>query len=134
MSINRREFLLVTAAVTCGCASSGNENAYPTAVDSGPVDIGPASNFTTDGVYDQFRAAGVFLIRQHGKVAALSAVCTHRACPLRAVADGSFYCKCHGSTFDPQGKVTKGPAKRDLPALQITTAGDGHLIVTKPPV
>jgi len=48
---------------------------------------------------------------------ALSSICTHRNCLLTAEPDHSFFCNCHGSTFDENGKVTEGPAKRNLPVL-----------------
>ena len=50
---------------------------------------------------------------------------------LKAERDYSFYCRCHGSTFDPGGKVTEGPATRNLPVLP-TTNSQGHLIVKVP--
>ena len=49
---------------------------------------------------------------------------------LTARHDCSFYCKRHGSTFDPGGHVTKGPANRDLPLLATSVNGAGHLLVT----
>jgi hypothetical protein len=44
--------------------------------------------------------------------------------------DDSFYCDCHWSNFDPAGKVTQGPADRDLPVFQSMTSATGHLMVT----
>jgi Rieske Fe-S protein len=56
-------------------------------------------------------------------------MCTHRACRLRAEPDHSFYRKCDGSMFDPDGKVSEGPAIRDLPLLPASVESDGHLWV-----
>ena len=94
------------------------------------VDAGPAGDYAKDGVYGKFRGQGFFVIRNHGKVLAISALCTHRQCKLTAEQDRSFSCDCHGSTFDPSGKVTQGPAKRDLPQLPCRVDGRGHLWVT----
>ena len=47
-----------------------------------------------------------FIVRKGASLFALSAICTHRHCKLEAEADKTFYCPCHGSTFDPEGKVT----------------------------
>src|SRR5207237_5649233 len=94
------------------------------------VDAGPVAQYAQDGVYDQFRDAGVFVIRREQTLFALSSVCTHRGCKVRAQADGSFSCKCHGSTFDRDGHVTKGPAKRDLPRLQMDIV-NGIVVVKK---
>jgi Rieske Fe-S protein len=89
-------------------------------------------NFATDGVYDAFRSLGFFVIRRGGNLSALSSICTHRQVQLKARPDGSFYCKRHGSTFDPTGHVTKGPAKRDLPILSTSVNAAGHLLVKVP--
>jgi len=53
---------------------------------------------------------------------------------LTVERDRSFYCKCHGSTFDPDGHVTEGPARRDLPLLPAYTNEQGQLIVNIPAV
>ncbi len=58
-----------------------------------------------------YRDFGFFVIRRGDQLLALSAICTHRKCKLYAEPDSSFYCKCHGSTFDPCRPVCcKGPA------------------------
>lgn len=96
------------------------------------VDAGPASRYGPDGVYDHFRDQGFFVIRKGKRLLALSAFCTHRKCKLTAEPDRSFYCECHGSTFDPNGKVTAGPAKRDLPMFPVVVNESGHLLVEVP--
>jgi cytochrome b6-f complex iron-sulfur subunit len=123
MSMNRREFIILTAAVAAGCKADGG--AAPVSEER-TIDAGPISNYTADGVYDQFRNQGFFVIRSGGKLFALSAICTHRACKLNVTPDHSFFCKCHGSTFDESGKVTKGPATRDLPTLLSSTDGNSN--------
>ena len=91
-----------------------------------------ASDYAKDGVYSGFVARGFFVVRRGDKLFALSAICTHRKCQLTAELDHSFYCKCHGSTFDPAGRVTEGPAKRDLPVLPTATNSEGQLLVRVP--
>jgi Rieske Fe-S protein len=59
----------------------------------------------------------------------LSSICTHRHCIVSAEPDHSFHCKCHGSEFDPGGKVTNGPATRNLPVLPSSIDENHHLIV-----
>ena len=131
--MNRRDFLLLAAAAVAGCSS-----APPGAVSPAPetrlVNAGPVNNYAADGVYARFRNQGFFLIRRGGKLFALSAICTHKRCKLDAEPDRSFSCPCHGSTFDANGHVTEGPAKRDLPALSTFINEQGDLLVTVPAI
>ena len=131
MEINRRQFLILTAGVVAGCKTE-NDGGVLTAKGERTINAGPASNFAADGVYGNFRDQGFFVIRKGEKLFALSAICTHRKCKLAAELDHSFYCKCHGSTFDPAGHVTEGPAKRDLPMFSISTDEQGQLLVKVP--
>ena len=68
-------------------------------------------------------------------VVAYSAVCTHTGCEVGAflVDEQALYCDCHQSKFDPsdQGRVTDGPAPRNLPALPVRVV-DGRLEVAGP--
>ena len=130
LNLNRREFVILTCAAAAGCSSEPKqaENA-PVVLRPASIDAGPATAFASDGVYDSFVRQGFFIIRRGNELVALSSICTHRTCKLKAEPDHSFYCKCHGSTFDPSGHVTEGPAKRDLPVLPTTIDDRGHLMV-----
>jgi Rieske Fe-S protein len=131
MKINRRQFLLLTAGFAAGCEAV-DDGGSPAANKGRTINAGPVSNYAAEGTYNNFRDAGFFVIRQGGKLFALSAICTHRKCKLTAEPDRSFYCKCHGSTFDPSGHVTEGPAKRDLPVFSAVTDENGQLLVKLP--
>jgi nitrite reductase/ring-hydroxylating ferredoxin subunit len=125
--VNRRQFLMLAVAGVVA----------PRAVEGNPtpdrlVDAGPLSNYAAEGLYSGFRDQGFFLVRKGAQLPALSASCTHRKCKLTAKPDRSFYCKCHGSMFDPGGKVTEGPAKRDLPILPTMVNDLGPLLVKIP--
>jgi len=130
MIINRRQFLLLTAGLAAGCAAA-RDHASAAAAER-TVNAGPASDYAKDGVYGRFRDASFFVVRRGDKLFALSAICTHRKCKLTAEADRSFYCPCHGSTFDAAGHVTEGPARRDLPVLPVHTNEQGQLMVNVP--
>lgn len=121
--IKRRDFLILAASVLAGSKAQANPAGERV------VDVGPASNFAKDGVYAAFESQGFFIVRKGSQLLALSAFCTHRKCKLAAESDRSFYCRCHGSTFDPNGKVTEGPAKRDLSQLSLTVNEKGNVLV-----
>lgn len=132
--INRRDFLLCVAGVSAlaGCQTSeeGGQSANPAA--ERVINAGPVSAYASDGVYSRYRDSGFFVVREGQKLFVLSATCTHKKCKLVAESDRSFYCKCHGSTFDPEGKVTNGPAKRDLPGFATEVNEQGQLLVKVP--
>ena len=131
MKLNRRQFLVLSACAAGGCVSPG-EGGGVAAGKAETVNAGPAGLFATDGVYSNFSARGFFIVRHGGRLFALSAICTHRKCALAAEPDGSLYCRCHGSTFDRGGHVTKGPARRDLPVLSAYTNEQGQFVVSVP--
>lgn len=77
----------------------------------------------------------VALFRDAEGVYAISTICTHLGCVVKAAA-GGFECPCHGSRFAPDGSVTKGPAPKALPWLQVTGGGEDWVIdegATVPP-
>ena len=96
------------------------------------IDAGLVTSYNADGVYEAYRDLGFFVVRKGEKLIALSSFCTHRKCKLATARDRSFHCNCYGSTFDPNGKVTAGPANRDLPMLPSVTNEKGHLLVKVP--
>lgn len=50
---------------------------------------------------------------------AISLSCTHQGCTVKRQGNGQFLCPCHGSLFAADGTVLSGPAKQDLPRLQV---------------
>jgi len=73
---------------------------------------------------------GVLLVRHAGRVHALVDRCSHRGCSL---SDGSFdgaaiTCSCHGSRFDLDGRLLRGPATASQPTLD-TRVRDGRIEV-----
>jgi Rieske Fe-S protein len=45
--------------------------------------------------------------------AAVNLICTHKGCTVE-IEGNKFVCPCHGSEYTLEGKVTEGPAKKDL--------------------
>jgi len=131
--MNRRQFLrLIVGAVIVSrhtlCAGGSPTGTMGERV----VNAGPVSNYATDGQFEGFIDQGFFVIRKGQTLLALSAECTHRQCKLKAGSERSFYCPCHGSRFDSSGKVTEGPARRDLPIFPSMVNENGQLLVTVP--
>jgi len=128
MMLNRRQFLLLTSGLVSGCQVT--DNGGKSVVGAGRrINAGAVGDYAKDGVYSNYRDYGFFVIRRGDQLFALSAVCTHRNCKLSVASDSSFYCKCHGSTFDAIGHVTQGPARRDLPTLSSYTNELNELVV-----
>jgi nitrite reductase/ring-hydroxylating ferredoxin subunit len=86
-----------------------------------PESLAPGAPFLPAG-----RSVAVF--RDVGGVYAISLVCTHLGCIVKQAANG-FDCPCHGSRFAADGEVTKGPAPKALPWLQVKRTGAGTYIV-----
>jgi glycine/D-amino acid oxidase-like deaminating enzyme/nitrite reductase/ring-hydroxylating ferredoxin subunit len=60
-----------------------------------------------------------------GACHARSAVCTHLGGVVSwNAAEGSWDCPCHGSRFDPMGRVIDGPANSDLPVVELEADTD----------
>ncbi len=68
------------------------------------------------------------LIRQQTGFSALSLICTHLGCTVE-VKTNEFICPCHGSRYDGNGGILRGPATKPLPVLRVEVRADGHLIL-----
>ena len=139
--MNRREFVVLGSAIAAGCAlcacgaeafaAPGDKGsmAGSSGGGGGKIDIGPLTDYASDGITDKFMRPNRFaVVRNDGKIYACSARCTHKSSPLK-VKDGHFACPSHGSEFSSQGTVTKGPAKSSLVRYAISKNDAGHLIV-----
>jgi cytochrome b6-f complex iron-sulfur subunit len=145
MELNRRDFVTGAALTVCGgmvgCRADRAGETPADATDpsdlppetnpQGTVDVGAASAYPRDGVYDRYaRSDRIYIVRQDRRLYALRSVCTHRACLVVPHAS-AFRCPCHGSRFAVDGTVTKGPATRPLPHYAIVRTEGGRLIVDK---
>jgi cytochrome b6-f complex iron-sulfur subunit len=64
----------------------------------------------------------VALFRDDRGVHAISLVCTHLGCIVKPTAQG-FDCPCHGSVFDRDGRVVRGPAPQPLSWFKVSADG-----------
>jgi Rieske Fe-S protein len=80
----------------------------------------------------QIPQARIFLQKDEGGYFALDNVCTHLGCLIHPQPSGGFACPCHGSLFTADGQVTRGPAARPLPYLELQWDSTGQLVVNRP--
>jgi nitrite reductase/ring-hydroxylating ferredoxin subunit len=141
VQLNRRQLLVTAAAVTCACAVGCPmaEAAAAKDTDTSSVDIGTLADYPKDGPYDKFakKPAALIVVRDQGKLYALTSVCTHKSKQLK-VDGNEIVCTAHDSPFDNQGvpkpKTKDGddtPAKDPLDRYAISRNAQGKLIVDK---
>ncbi len=68
--------------------------------------------------------------KEDNSYTALLLKCTHQDNQLTAAADG-FSCSLHGSAFNKDGRVVKGPAERALHTYPVTLDNNQLIINTK---
>jgi cytochrome b6-f complex iron-sulfur subunit len=90
-------------------------------------DLGLASAFPIDS-HALLADVPAVLFHKKSGFGALSLVCAHLGCTVEQKADG-FICPCHGSRYDADGNLLRGPSQKSLRTLRIETAPDGHLIL-----
>jgi cytochrome b6-f complex iron-sulfur subunit len=108
------------------------------------VKLGPPSEFP-DGL-KYLPEERLFVFREGKVFHAISAVCTHLGCTVRAEALSNpetrevggkalrfshrFLCPCHGSRYSGDGTNVAGPAPRPLTWYELSVAtDDGQLVV-----
>ena len=89
--------------------------------------IGPPSQYGENS-RTLLKEVPAVLVRSKSGFTAISLICTHLGCTVEEQSDG-FACPCHGSRYDSQGQVLRGPAARALRKLRVETDKDGNLIL-----
>ena len=90
-------------------------------------DLGSTMDFPVGSAIVREEIPAIIYHRDDG-FDAMSLVCTHLGCTLRQEGDG-FACPCHGSRFDENGQVLRGPAEKALGRLQVEVNEDGELVL-----
>lgn len=98
-------------------------------------DESPQTEFDIGSAYDYpFNSRTILayipavIIHDKNGFEALSLECTHLGCMVEARNFG-FECPCHGSRFDLEGVMLKGPAARNLRKLRVERTENGNLHV-----
>ena len=68
------------------------------------------------------------VVNQNETTTVLSSHCTHLGCKINKIENGRLACPCHGSEYDLEGNVLKGPAYKHLKILPSKISSDGTLI------
>lgn len=123
---SRRRFLVTLTAVLAALAGAGRFLSPRVARRTVLLSV-PAAEVPPEGAL-VFREARVAVIREEGKLYALSLVCTHLGCTVTVTPTG-LVCPCHGSGFDRQGRVLRGPAARPLPRYRVERQGENLVVI-----
>jgi cytochrome b6-f complex iron-sulfur subunit len=146
--MGRRQFMnLLTFGTVTGAAlgmlypvvkyfippSSGGTGGGVIAKDALGKDIVVSEFTASHNVGDRTLAQGLrgdptYIVVQEDKSLAsfgINAVCTHLGCvvPWNA-SESKFICPCHGSQYDSNGKVVRGPAPLSLALVHATVEDD----------
>lgn len=128
--INRRTFVaacccLATMPFLSACASIA---AHPVPMQGGRVRLALVEHpeLARPGGVLKILPTGMdeplyVLALDDGTYAVLSPKCTHKGCTVD-VQGARLVCPCHGSTYDREGRVLRGPAERPLARHAATVA------------
>ncbi len=155
MKNSRRDFLqiggtigalLVVAAAlgvwTALSPSQDSGNSPSNTQTSGATSTGPSGavanvNSLQIGVpeYFDYPSQGytnMLMKKSDGSVSAISLLCTHVCCVCQYESgNGDLFCPCHGSVFDLNGNVLRGPAQTKLPSIQLRIDSNGNIFPEK---
>ena len=108
-------------STTAAPPATGGTAAAPAAnVIAKTADVPVGSGVIVDKVVVTQPTAGVFK--------GFSSTCTHKGCTVDKIADGTIDCPCHGSKFNLDGSVAKGPAQKPLEVQAIAVEGDSIVL------
>jgi Rieske Fe-S protein len=123
----RRRFL---ALLGCATANACTVGGVPSA-NVGDVPSGVASALSV-GSLNTLSGEPVCIGRDTKGIYAMTLVCTHQGCDIGqsgTVGPRGIYCGCHGSEFDVDGNVVRGPAASPLAHFAVSADASGNLTV-----
>ena len=135
IELDRRAFVascaMLSAAFLAGCASMVT---HPVPVAAGRIQLSLTQYpelSKPDGAV-KLQPAGqedpIYVLAKGSDFVAVSPICTHRGCTVDVHGE-RLVCPCHGSTYDREGTVLKGPAQRALTRYAVTRSADTLTIV-----
>lgn len=126
-NLSRRRFV----ALSSGCLLCGAGARRALGATDKPIDIGELKDYPKDEISEKFIRYDIFIVRNHGKLFASTAICPHKGnyLLLDPQNPGRIICSGHDSNFDPEGIPTGGPARRALARYAISVNDKGRVIV-----
>jgi menaquinol-cytochrome c reductase iron-sulfur subunit len=131
----RRRFLLTTGTTTIVAGMLGFMSAtmrflFPNVLYEPPsrFPVGPPDGFPT-GTATFLPDQRLFIFNSDAGFYAISSICTHLGCNVTYVPSGGFACPCHGSRYDANGQVIRGPAPEPLAWFGLSLSSRGELVV-----
>ena len=71
------------------------------------------------------------LVKSKGEYRLMSSRCTHLGCRISEIKNDNFICPCHGSSYNKDGKVIKGPSIRNLQLVDFELDELNNIITIK---
>lgn len=111
--------------------SGGNGNGISVNGNTISIDLNIQQGLRTAGNWLLITNTRTLVANVNGSYVALTSVCTHSGCfDSWTFGDNRFTCRCHGSVFDPSGRVLQGPASAPLQQYTAQVSGT-NLIITR---
>ena len=134
---SRRDFLsqvgwLATLGTCGGMTAASLRYMFPNVLYEPPKEfkIGKIDDYP-EGV-DFLSNKRIFVVREKNLIRVVSAVCTHLGCTVQWVSERNRWeCPCHGSIFNQEGIVIKGPARNPLPWYAVSLTPEGRLFINE---
>ena len=147
--MERRAFLKwvgvggLASSLPVAIAACGNIAASPTpknidlnsssGQNSGYVKVGSVKVLNTTGRLRKKTSGNTVLVVRDPNTAdtlyAFEPICTHQGCEVNwRDREQNIFCSCHGSTFNADGSVIRGPASRPLKQYPVKVDGDAILV------
>jgi Rieske Fe-S protein len=135
MPCSRRDFLGIAAGAVAaglpGCASVAITR-VPVANGIIRLAVRDHARLTQPGGYLKLQpealATPVYVLAVEDGFVAVSPICMHLGCTVD-IEGARLVCPCHGSMYDRQGNVLRGPTERPLRRYHTTLTPEGELII-----
>ena len=132
--MERREFVALCATAAAGLlAGCVSMVTHPVPMSGGRVRLSLATfpELARPEGAIRIQPAGhpdpIYVLSGSERFTALSPICTHKGCTVD-VSGARLVCPCHGSTYDREGRVLKGPAERALARYAVRREGEELVI------